>query len=195
MKRQSIIVAFAGLSFLGFISIFAQADTGKTRYVSQEGKDQGQCDNMFRPCRSLPYAVSVSTKIDRIYVAAGEYGLTNADEIYTVGSAAHRIQGGYSRVSGYSERDASRFVSTVVGVPPLYREAFQNAGFKVIADLKGMSRSEQQNVQQKMQLLAPTMRDHAAANCSNNTADGFPCDNIDLYSHLSLGTLKSNGLI
>ncbi|VUD53358.1 hypothetical protein TDB9533_01818 [Thalassocella blandensis] len=174
------------------IAGLAQADSGVTRYVAQDGEDLGRCENMFRPCRNLAYAVQNSTKVDRIYVAAGEYTLANADQVYSVGSAAFRIVGGYSRVSGFSERDPSRYVSTVVGLPPLYRDAFQQAGFKVIADQKGMSRAESQAVQQKMQKVSRTMQNHNASECINNTTQGFDCELLDLYAHLSLSSLKAN---
>ena len=55
----------------------AAADDGKQRYVSGAGRDQGDCLNRFRPCRTLSYAISRAGKADIVSVAEGEYTISD----------------------------------------------------------------------------------------------------------------------
>lgn len=168
------------------------ADKSQTRYVDVKGQDQGDCLNLYRPCRSPAYALRVSSKTDYVYVAAGEYVMQSAADIRSVGDAAHRLVGGFQRVGGYTKRDETQFISTLVGLPPLYREALQDSGFKVIADTKALVTKERDALAKTMASVEQTRGNHTAQVCESNMAAGFPCEGINLKSHIDLASLRAD---
>src|SRR5262245_53042201 len=60
----------------------AVADDGKPRFVSGSGRDQGDCQNRFRPCRTLSYAISKVGKGDSIQVAEGDYAVQDSKQLF-----------------------------------------------------------------------------------------------------------------
>src|SRR5262249_28929455 len=106
----------------------AAADDGKPRYVSGAGRDEGDCLNRFRPCRTLSYAITQSGKGDSIQVAEGTYVIRQSAQLFDLLSATGRVNAGFSKVSSYSERNA-RNDTLLIGVPPEFRERFEAAGF------------------------------------------------------------------
>ncbi len=188
MKNTSILVVIA----LWCASLVAIADGVTPRYVAEDGKDEGDCTNMYRPCKSLEFALELAGKVDRVYVAAGQYSLSSADGVYLVGSAAHRIFGSYSRVSGYTQQDAQKHTSTLIGVPPIFRDSLQKAGFKVLADQKHMESEQKHALKQQMQKLSQAYKNHKATPCSGNQASGFSCESVDLQQHLHLSSFGNS---
>jgi choice-of-anchor B domain-containing protein len=169
----------------------AVADDGKPRFVSGTGRDQGDCLNRFRPCRSLSYAISKAGKGDSIQVAEGQYSIQDSRQLFDVLSVNGRISAGFSKVSGYSERNAAE--STVLtGVPPEFRERFEAAGFTVIVDSKGLgvSREESQRMRKLTAQVAASEQSHALAPCVANQSAGFGCQSVSLLSHVSLPQLS-----
>src|ERR1044072_7294682 len=79
----------------------AAADDGKPRYVSGSGRDQGDCLNRFRPCRSLSYAIAQSGKGDSIQVAEGSYSIRNSAQLFDLMSATGRVNAGFSKYGAY----------------------------------------------------------------------------------------------
>src|SRR5262249_1047337 len=73
------------------------ADEGKPRYVSGVGRDQGDCLNRFRPCRSLSYAIAQSGKGDSIQVAEGTYVIRQSSQLFDLLSAPGRVNGGFNK--------------------------------------------------------------------------------------------------
>ena len=84
----------------------AAADDGKPRYVSGSGRDQGDCLNRFRPCRTLSYAIAQAGKGDSIQVAEGTYSISQSAQLFDLLSATGRVKAGFSKYSGYSEVNA-----------------------------------------------------------------------------------------
>jgi choice-of-anchor B domain-containing protein len=181
---------FAALLLAG--AIFpAAADDGKPRYVAGNGRDQGDCQNRFRPCLSLSYAISQAGKGDAIQVAEGQYSVRDTQQLYDLLSTAGRVNGGFRQVSGYSERNAAPD-TVLVGVPPEFRERFEAAGFTVIADTKGLgvSREETQRMRRLSVQFAEAEQSHAATPCVGNTSAGFACQSVGMLAHLSLQDLR-----
>src|SRR5262245_7012155 len=71
MRTSSLLVA----ALLCCCIFPAAADDGKPRYLSGSGRDEGDCLNRFRPCRTLSYAISKAGKGDPIQVAEGTYSI------------------------------------------------------------------------------------------------------------------------
>lgn len=169
----------------------AAADDGKPRYVSGSGRDEGDCLNRFRPCRSLSYAIAQSSKGDSIQVAEGTYVIRQSAQLFDLLSAKGRVNAGFSKYSGYSERNAQN-ETLLIGVPPEFRERFEAAGFTVIADTKGLevTNAESRRMRKMTAQVTESEKSHAAAPCTGNVSSGFPCQSVSLLSHLAFDTLK-----
>jgi choice-of-anchor B domain-containing protein len=188
MRIPSLLVA----ALLSCCIFPAAADDGKPRYVSGSGSDQGDCLNRFRPCRTLSYAISQAGKGDSIQVAEGSYAIRTSAQLFDLMSATGRVKAGFSKYSGYSERNA-RDNTMLVGVPPEFRERFEAAGFTVIADTKGLEvSSEESRRMRKMtaQVTRAEKSQMAAAPCVGNMSANFPCQSVSLLSHLAFDVLK-----
>jgi choice-of-anchor B domain-containing protein len=179
---------------LGCCIFPAVADDGKPRYVAGSGRDQGDCLNRFRPCRTLSYAISRAGKADVIKVAEGSYTVRDTQQLYDVLSVNGRLNAGFSKYSSYSERNATPD-TVLVGVPPEFRERFEAAGFTVITDRKGLdiSREESTQMSKLSAQITASEQSHAAAPCVFNSSGGFPCQSISLGTHLSLQALTPAG--
>jgi choice-of-anchor B domain-containing protein len=179
---------------LGCCIFPAVADDGKQRYVAGSGSDQGDCLNRFRPCRTLSYAISKAGKADVIKVAEGSYTVRDTQQLYDVLSVNGRINAGFSKYSGYSERNATSD-TVLVGVPPEFRERFEAAGFTVIADRKGLEDSAAESAQMSKltAVITASEQSHSAAPCAGGSSGGFPCQSMSLGTHLSLQALTPAG--
>jgi choice-of-anchor B domain-containing protein len=169
----------------------AAADDGKPRYVSGSGRDQGDCLNRFRPCRSLSYAIGQSGKGDSIQVAEGAYVVRESAQLFDLLSVPGRVNAGFSKVSGYSERNA-RSSTMLIGVPPEFRDRFEAAGFTVIADTKGLevTNAQRRSMAKLTAQVTASEKSQPAAPCIGNVSSGFPCQSVSLLSHLAFDTLK-----
>lgn len=168
----------------------AAADDGKPRYVAGGGADAGDCRNRFRPCRTLGYAITQAGKGDVVQVAEGQYTIADSRQLYEVLAATGRINGGYSKVSGYSERSATEN-TLLIGVPPEFRGRFEAAGFTVIVDTKGLDipREEVRRMRSLTEKVTAAEQSHPLTPCAGGTAAGFPCQGVGMLSHLSLQDL------
>jgi choice-of-anchor B domain-containing protein len=169
----------------------AAADDGKPRYVSGSGRDEGDCLNRFRPCRSFSYAIAQSGKGDSIQVAEGTYVIRQSAQLFDLLSVTGRVNAGFSKYSSYSERNA-RSETLLIGVPPELRERFEAAGFTVIADTKGLevTNAERRRMSKLTSQITESEKSHAAAPCTGNVSSGFPCQSVSLLSHLAFDALK-----
>ncbi len=166
----------------------AAGDDGKPRFVSGTGRDEGDCLNRFRPCRTLSYAIAQAGKGDSIQVAEGTYTISQSAQLFDLLSVTGRVNAGFSKVSGYSERTA-REATTLIGVPPEFRQRFESAGFTVIADTKGIDSGEARRMRKLTAQVTQAEKSHAAAPCVGNVSAGFPCQSVSLLSHLSFQDL------
>ena len=106
----------------------AAADDGKPRYVSGAGRDQGDCLNRFRPCRTLSYAISKAGKGDSIQVAEGSYSISAiraALDLLTVDRSHRGRLQQVQRLLAIAPRSDE---TMLIGVPPEFRERFEARG-------------------------------------------------------------------
>lgn len=191
LLRKHGPASLLGAALLSCCIFPAAADDGKPRYVSGTGRDQGDCLNRFRPCRTLSYAIAQAGKGDSIQVAEGTYTIRQSAQLFDLLSVTGRVNAGFSKYSGYSERNA-REATTLVGVPPEFRERFEAAGFTVIVDSKGLDAGsdEARRMRKLTAQVAESEKSHAAAPCAGNVSAGFPCQSVSLLSHLAFDVLK-----
>jgi len=195
MKKRSLFSHCIVASLGALLAAAALADDGKARYVSGAGKDDGECLNKFRPCRTLHYAITRTGKADTLYVAEGEYGVQNTQQLADLLTMNGRIQAGFDKSTGFSERNAGE-KTVLIGVPPELRERYEAAGFAVIADTKGFTdipaptREETQRMRTLAAKVTASEKSHAVAACVGGQAAGFPCERVSLLSHFSLQQLQ-----
>ena len=178
--------------FLMLTSSLAAADDSKPRYVQGNGKDSGDCRNSFRPCRTLQYTLSVAGKGDSILVGDGEFSINNAEEVFSLTTASHRIRAGMDRLSGYSLQKPNEVLARIEGVPAEHRETFEAMGFRVLVDAKGV---ESPRMKAMLQQMKATQKSHGQTDCSANMADDYPCENINLHSHLFSSGMLSGATV
>lgn len=177
------------------------SDSGTPRYVAADGNDSlivnsehtaNDCTNLFRPCQSVIYALNQSTKSDTVFVASGEHFIYNTEELFTVLANSYRLRGGYSRVSHYNSQAPEENSTTLIGVPADHREQFTELGFRIVSDVKHMSKDQRDQTSALSKVMLNTSQSHSATDCVNNSAANFPCGGVNLLSHIGLGELPLN---
>ncbi|HKE92752.1 MAG TPA: choice-of-anchor B family protein, partial [Povalibacter sp.] len=171
------------------IAVTALADDGKQRYVAGNGEDHGDCLNRFRPCRTLSYAIGTAGKADRILAAEGDYAIRSSNDLLNVLSVRGRLAGGYSAYSAYSERNAIA-KTTLIGVPPEFRERLESAGFAVIVDSKGIAAEETARMRKISAQVLASEKSQSAAPCVGNVSNGFGCQSVGLFAHLAFADMQ-----
>ncbi|MBT0585108.1 choice-of-anchor B family protein [Alteromonas oceanisediminis] len=170
-------------------NLHAHSEKEKARFVAQNGIDSGACNNRFRPCRSIAYAVQQANKGDKILVAEGTYPITSEQELLYLVSELQPVLGGFNTLDNYQVQQPSQFKSTLTGVPPAYAETLYNKGFHVIADGKnGVGES----VEISLNAIRQMNSSHAAAACVDGQSEGFECRNISMVAHVPLSALPTN---
>ncbi|WP_416455999.1 choice-of-anchor B family protein [Saccharophagus degradans] len=194
LRLQTFLQPIALVASFATITVIpnAYADSGIARYVAADGQDESDCTNLFRPCQSVIYAISQSTKTDRVYVAAGDYQINSTDDVFTITANSYRLYGGYSRVTQFNASTPEENTTTLIGIPAQQRTLFAERGFRVVSDLKHMRPAERANTQALSKTLSATMQSHSKADCVNNSSNNFPCENINLLSHVGFNDLPLN---
>lgn len=187
VRRCAAFASLLGVCAM-LLMIPVSADDGKPRYVSGSGKDLGDCLNKFRPCRTLDYAIGRSGKADYIRVTEGDYIVDDARKLLALVSATGRIVGGYSKYSAYSEQNA-RQKTRLIGIPPEFRERFEQAGFTVIVDRKGIPTKDTRQMRKLAEQVLASEKSHGNAPCVSNRSEGYACQAVSLLAHLSLQDL------
>ena len=183
MTRAAMIALFVAL----LLAEAGRADDAIPRHVAQQGEDQGDCSLPVRPCRTIQYAVSVAGKGDQVRVAGGVYGLTDVlDAIGFVASAVD-VQGGFDRFDHFLRQAPVANRTTLTGVPVAFRDALQARGFQVIVDRKGLDAAGRA----ALAGFQASQTSSAGADCVDNEAGDYGCDNVDLLSHVALSDLSS----
>ena len=166
----------------------ARGDDAIPRYVAQQGEDRGDCTLPVRPCRTIQYAMSVAGKGDQVRVAGGVYRLTDVlDAIRFVASAVD-VQGGFDRFDHFLRQAPVANRTTLTGVPLAFRDPLQARGFQVVVDRKGLDAAGRAT----MAGFHATQTSSAGADCVDNSAGAYACDNIDLLAHVALADLSSS---
>lgn len=172
------------------LPLLAHSGAHPVRYVSTKGVDDGVCNKVSAPCRTIAYAVNQSSKGDKIHVAEGEYQVKGLD-IFFLLSDMVELKGGYS--SDFAKRQPAISQSTIKGIPAEYRQRLAKRGFKLIQDTKDAD--IQLSIQDKKLLetyKTITSKVEGPSPCENGMAANYECHNIDLQSHIPLNEFSTN---
>lgn len=174
---------------LTFMSQAAQAHTDhdKARFVAENGIDTGNCDNRFRPCKTLTYAARQANKGDKILVAEGQYFFDNAQQAQVLNDSLLPVLGGFSRKDHFQAQKPALHKTTLLNVPVYLSEALYQKGFDTIVD--GKATVPFSSLTAKHMEVSTTVS--ANKSCSDGTAADYPCNNIDLLSHVPVSVLSS----
>ena len=118
-----------------------------------------------------------------IKVSAGQYQITSAETLgYFLGHLIN-ITGGFSTIDLFQKQAPERNKTVISGVPYTLRQQFLKRGFHVIADSKTAGSG---NKAQSVKHIQGLTEFHSNELCSKGFAAGFPCENMDLVSHVPL---------
>lgn len=188
-KIAYLLLATTFLSF-HIPPVLAHSGAHPVRYVSAEGVDDGVCNKVSAPCRTIAYAVNQSSKGDKIHVAEGEYQVKGLD-IFFLLSDMVELKGGYS--SDFTKRQSDISQSTIKGIPAEYRQRLAERGFKLLQDTKDAD--IQLSIKDKKLLetyKTITSKVEGPSPCENGMAASYECHNIDLQSHIPLNEFSTN---
>ena len=160
------------------------------RHVSPQGKDAGNCELPVRPCRTIQYAQSVAGKGDRILVATGTYPVRTAQDVFMLTSGMLDVQGGFDRFDHFARQAPDRNRTTLVGVPLEFRQRLRERGFHVVVDRKGLRPQQREVLEEFRAGFAAMQTSSGRVPCNNGRAGEFPCDRVDLMSHVALTDLQ-----
>ncbi len=171
-------------------NVWAHSEHDKSRFVSSSGTDEGRCDNVLRPCKTIAYAVNQANKGDKVLVAAGEFSVTTSDELFYLKSALVPIYGGYNRFDHFQSQSPQSNVTTLTNIPSNMAEELRSKGFKVLAD--GKSFAKDKALKQKLASYYELSKSQKNETCTNGKAGIFSCENIDLLAHFPLTSMSSS---
>ncbi|MDE0062843.1 MAG: choice-of-anchor B family protein [Gammaproteobacteria bacterium] len=144
----------------------------------------------MRPCRTIQYAQSVAGKGDRILVASGTYPVRTAQDIFMLTSGMLDVQGGFDRFDHFARQAPDTNRTTLVGVPLEFRQQLRDRGFHVVVDRKGLRPQQRQVLEEFRAGFAAMQASSGRVPCNNGRAGEFPCDRVDLLSHVALTDLQ-----
>ncbi len=172
--------------------IYAHGTEHPSRFIAPDGVDAGDCTDSHNPCRTLTYAVELSSKGDTLKIAEGEYFSTGMDAFYLL-SGMVNIEAGYSRNDHYQTRDVNRHQTTFYGIPQDYRARVQEMGFQAVGDAKAKDiklSAEEMKMIGSFESLNKNNQVFTA--CENGFAGQFECNRIDLQARMPASAMHSN---
>lgn len=188
--RYSLLTIVGSLSLCFASNVYSHSEHDKARFVSPSGTDTGQCENVFRPCKSIAYAVKQANKGDRVLLSAGQYSVNSSEDLFYLKSTIVPILGGYNRFDHFQSQSPDTNITTLVNVPKEMSKALRNQGFRVLNDSKATQiDSALTKKLADYQKLSQAQRNMA---CENGQADMFACNNIDLLAHFPLSQMSSS---
>lgn len=166
------------------------SEEDKPRFVANEGRDVGKCDNVLRPCQSIGYAVSNANKGDKVLVASGLYAISSTEELFYLKSEVVPILGGYNRFDHYQSQSPQSNITSLAGIPSDMADSLTLKGFNIITDSKSKVKSKL--LAQKMASYSNVNQSQRSQTCENGEASGFSCNNLDLLAHMPLNQFSSS---
>ncbi len=187
---KSLFLVITGMIVLGSsFDVRAHSEPHKSRFVSEKGVDQGQCDSPIRPCKTIMFAVKNANKGDKILVASGSYSISSIEEVFYLKSEVIPIFAGYNRFDHFQSQSPDVNKVYLQGVPQELVDSVRKNGFHVIADGKSQFNSDEIN--QQLKNASALFEKQTAINCVNGMAGSFPCNNLDLLAHVPLNQMSS----
>jgi len=166
--------------------IQAHAEHDKARFVANPGKDIGNCNNRFRPCKTVTYAAQKANKGDTILVAQGEYQVKSEQDLLYFTGQIVPVLGGFNQVDQYQEQNPDTYLTSISGVPAEYAEQLSQQGFHVIRDTKGLTKLSLQGKGLNVSQLQLMQQKQVNTPCIDGSAGGFACNNMSLLAHIPL---------
>jgi len=189
MIKKSV---FLSLVLLGTVLTgisYGHGERVKPVFVSPDGLDAGQCDDVSAPCRTLGYALRWVGKGGQIRVASGQYRVTNADDMFHLISDVFDIRGGFDAQDEFRTSIAQS--STLIGIPEEFAPTLRGKGFHVLSDGKAVDQQVAAAATDLLQRHESLKTSVSFQPCTGGTAGSFACDKVDLLSHVALGSSVS----
>lgn len=188
MHKQVAIIITLFMSFICH-NAMAHSEHDKARFVSTQGKDTGDCNNVLRPCQTISYAVNQANKGDKVLISSGRYNISSSDELFYLKSEIVPVQGGYNRFDHFQSQSPNSNITTLTGIPMEMADDLRSRGFSVLAD--GKSFIKNKDLQRKLSAYNQLSKKQANLACENGKAGNFPCKNIDLLAHMPLSSFST----
>ncbi|MDZ7643912.1 MAG: choice-of-anchor B family protein [Woeseiaceae bacterium] len=184
MHPNVLLVALALSLLAAARPAAAHGDASIPLYVAGNGTDTGRCDDPAAPCRTISYALRQAGKGTQIRVAAGRYPIDNHEDLFLLISGVVDVVGGFDRQANFRSRGNS--ISTLTGIPPVWRNALRERGFHVIADSKGFESEADAARTTKLLGVHQQLKSGATTGpCVDGTAGSLDCDAVDLIGHVA----------
>lgn len=187
-KRPPLLITLT-LTVFAAGTASAHGDENAPLYVADAGADQGNCQDLARPCRTIGYAIGKLGKGGEIRVAEGSYFVADPDAVFHLANGSVAISGGYAAGSDFLHKSESP--STLHGVPIEYAENLSRRGFHVIADYKGINLPILEQTSKNVAVHQALKSSIAATPCAEGSAAGLPCLNVDLLSHVGSAEISA----
>lgn len=188
-------IFFATAAMLTSHMTSAHSEHDKARFVAQQGKDAGKCDQVLRPCKTIVYAVQQANKGDKILVSSGEYIVNSSEELFYLKSALVPIYGGYNRFDHFQNQSPDTNLTELKNIPVDMAEPLRQQGFVIMADGKSLFASNSTKgkaLQSKLNSYSTLSKKQTGIDCVNGSAGSFACNNIDLLAHIPLNQFSSS---
>jgi choice-of-anchor B domain-containing protein len=172
----------------------AHSEHDKARFVAEQGKDIGKCDQVLRPCKTIAYAVQQANKGDKILVSSGEYTVNSSEELFYLKSALVPIYGGYNRFDHFQSQSPDTNPTELKNIPVDMAEPLRQQGFIIMADGKSLfaeNSPESKGLKNKLDSYYMLSEKQTGVDCINGAAGGFACSNIDLLAHMPLNDFST----
>jgi choice-of-anchor B domain-containing protein len=187
-------IFFVTASMLTSHLALAHSEHDKARFVAEQGKDTGKCDQVLRPCKTIAYAVQQANKGDKILVSSGEYSVSSSEELFYLKSALVPIYGGYNRFDHFQSQSPDTNPTELKNIPADMAEPLRQQGFVIMADGKSLfakDSPENKALQNKLASYVTLSEKQTGVDCVNGSAGSFACNNIDLLAHMPLNQFSS----
>lgn len=188
MRHLNSLLKLTGVTALTVFSTgsLSHSEHAKPRYVAPFGIDSGSCEQPQSPCQSIGYAAGKSNKGDLVLVAAGDYQMTAADDVFYLLSDVVKVKAGYNPSDNYQQQDISLNRTTLTGVPVEFADKLRQLGFVVLSDLKSLNAEARVELDDKLASYKILSQRQSNQSCENGQAGGFSCDKVDLLAHMPL---------
>jgi choice-of-anchor B domain-containing protein len=193
-KRNVRVTTTFGLTTLLLLAsslALPHEDLLGTRYVAADGVDQGHCEHAHEPCASIAYALAQMPDGGLVKVAEGLYSVEGLDEEDLLRGKGG-VMGGYSTRDEFKRQDLARYVTHVYGLPSGDRERLLAYGLHLMIDRVALLNRLVAGNPMALPAQRRQVARQPAANCVQGFAAAFPCRNVDLLAHMSLGEFSTN---
>lgn len=171
---------------------FAHAEHDKARYVAPTGIDEGKCETVSKPCKTIGYAASHANKGDMVLVAEGQYIVSDVDDLFYLTSKLVPVYGGFNQQNHYKKAEPEKYPTYILGAPTEFRDKLSERGFRVVSDSKVVGQIDQELLQNRLRKVEALSQAKANVDCVDGDAGDHPCYNMDLVAHVPLENMSLN---